>query len=264
MSIIEALILGLVQGLTEFIPVSSSGHLIILHEWLGDSGGLAFDVALHIGTLSALLVFFGRELAGLVQGLKSGASDRRLIRRIILATIPAVIFGLVVQEFAAGQFRSSLLVAVNLIIIAGFMLLAEYMFESRKPKDLGRLKKREAVAIGLAQALALIPGISRSGSTITAGLFAGLGREAATKFSFLMAVPITFGAIVKVIFAPDTLDAIAGDLPIFITGIVAAFISGCLAINFLIKFVANHSLRAFAYYRIALGAGIIAWLTILR
>jgi undecaprenyl-diphosphatase len=262
MNIIAAIILGLVQGLTEFIPVSSSGHLIVFHEILRlQDGGLAFDVALHIGTLMALVVFFWKDIMGLVSNLFQQNQEGRLARIIALATIPAVLGGVLLEDLASSTFRSTLLVAVNLMLVAALMLFAEDFIERRaNHKTLSKLSIPTGMAIGIAQVAALLPGVSRSGSTITAGLFAGLSREAAARFSFLLALPITFGAILKTVAGGDTFGHIQADPGPFIAGIIAAFVSGYVAIRFLLKFVAKHNLRPFAYYRIALGIGIILWL----
>ena len=255
MSIIEAIILGLVQGLTEFIPVSSSGHLLLLHNALGISeAGLGFDVALHIGTLAALGIFFHRDIFELVQQGIAGGPKRRLAAILAVATIPAVIAGVWLQSAAETTFRSPLLVCASLALMALVMLAAEKVAGNREHAPVERVTLRQGIVIGFAQAVALIPGVSRSGSTITAGLFAGLDRVAATRFSFLLAIPITFGAILKVLADAGTLSQVSGDPAVFVVGIVTAFFSGIIAIRFLLKFVAKHSLNVFAYYRLALAA----------
>lgn len=264
MSILEAIILGLVQGLTEFIPVSSSGHLVFLHEWFGTSeGGLTFDVALHIGTLGALLLHFHKDILLLVKGVLGKNQYTRIAWFIALATIPAVIFGMLLKDSAETVFRSSRLVALNLIIFAFFMLAAEWYAARyrRKTDELHQMTLGQALAIGAAQALAIIPGVSRSGSTITAGLFAGLGRVAATRFSFLLGIPVMVGAIIKVLSEDQAVQLISSELTLFAIGMVTALLSGVVAIRFLLRFLAKHTLAVFAYYRIVLGLVVLLFLS---
>lgn len=264
MNILEAIILGLVQGLTEFIPVSSSGHLIILHEMLGaGNGGLTFDVALHLGTLLALVLFFYKDIGRLATALFRKAEETRLAWLLALATVPAVIVGVLLEDLAASSFRSIRLVAVNLILVGVLMIAAERYGQRRaRTTSLQAVSRNQALAMGLAQAAALIPGVSRSGSTITAGLFGGMGREAAARFSFLLAIPITFGAVFKVLLEPDALASVSQETDIFAAGMVTAFLSGLFAIGFLLRFVAKHRLDVFAYYRFGLG-GLVLLLSFL-
>lgn len=255
MNIFEAIILGLVQGLTEFIPVSSSGHLVFLHQLFGiTENGLTFDIALHIGTLVALVIYFHKDIWLLVQGILGKNEYTKLAWLIVLATIPAVISGILLQERAESVFRATNLVAINLIIVACLMLLAEWFANKHTSKtSLEKISPLQAIAVGTAQAIAVIPGVSRSGSTITTGLFAGLDRVAATRFSFLLGMPITFGAIVKVLADHNALTTVGNDIGLFAVGIITALISGLFAIKFLLKYLAKHTLAVFAYYRIALG-----------
>jgi undecaprenyl-diphosphatase len=260
MSIIEAIILGLVQGLTEFIPVSSSGHLVLMHAAFGvTESGLAFDVALHIGTLLALVLFFHTEIRLLIGGILGHNNHKRLAWLIVAATVPAVIAGVLLQDLAETSFRSVRLVAVNLIIVAFLMLAAEWYAKRHYDKKtaLHKVRANQAMTIGVAQALALVPGVSRSGSTITAGIFAGLDRVAATRFSFLLAIPATFGAVMKTLLDGGG-RMIAGEPAVFAAGILSAFLSGLFAIRFLIQYLAKHDLSIFAYYRILLGLVVLA------
>lgn len=255
MSIIEAIILGLVQGLTEFIPVSSSGHLVFLHEVFGvTENGLTFDVALHIGTLVALLLYFHKDILLLIKGILGKNEYTKVAWLIVLATIPAVISGILLQERAESVFRSVQFVAINLIVVAFLMLGAEWFARRYERKvELEKVSPLQALAVGTAQAIAVIPGVSRSGSTITTGLFMGLDRVAATRFSFLLGIPITFGAIVKVMMDDGALTMLSNDSSLFAVGIVTACLSGLFAIRFLLKFLSKHTLAVFAYYRIVLG-----------
>lgn len=260
MSIFEAIILGLVQGLTEFIPVSSSGHLVFLHELFGTGDiGLTFDVALHVGTLGALVLYFYKDIVLLAKGALGKNEYTRVAWFIALATVPSVIFGIFFKDSAETVFRSSRLVAVNLIVFGLVMLAAEWYARRRMDKtdELQKTSLSQAFVVGVAQALAIIPGVSRSGSTITAGLFAGLDRVAATRFSFLLGIPIMVGAIIKVLSEDQAVQAVSSDKILFAIGVTTALLSGMFAIRFLLKFLAKHTLAVFAYYRIALGVFVL-------
>ncbi|MBW3538510.1 undecaprenyl-diphosphate phosphatase [Candidatus Parcubacteria bacterium] len=256
MQIIQAIILGVVQGLTEFIPVSSSGHLILFNDWLGfENAGLAFDLALHLGTLAALLLVLGRDFWDLAAGVwQRRPGDVQLGLLLALATVPAVIAGVVLQSAAETAFRSSTLVAVNLIAVAIAMLVVDRA--ARLDTTIKRLRPAGALGIGAAQALALVPGVSRSGATITAGLAAGLDRVSATRFSFMLSAPVIAGAIAKVLLGPGSGDALAAPA-LFAVGIAASFASGYVAIKFLLRYLSTHGLALFAYYRIALGLAVL-------
>lgn len=263
MTVIQAIILGIVQGLTEFIPVSSSGHLILFHQWLGVNetaqASFLFDMALNIGTLSALLIYFRKEIFVLARAVfNKKAKQYKLAWLLILATIPAAIFGYLLKDSAESTFRSSSLVATTLIIMGLVMLFSErYAKHLKNKSDLESVTKKQALAIGFAQAMAIIPGVSRSGATITTGLFAGMDRVAATRFSFLLGIPIMFGAIADTLLTKSALGTINSQTTLFFVGIVSAFVSGIIAIKFLLKFLAKHTLDIFAYYRIVLGVLIL-------
>lgn len=269
MSILEAIILGLVQGLTEFIPVSSSGHLVIAHKLLGidqtAQAGFLFDMALNIGTVLALLIYFRKDILLLIKAIfNKNAKEFKLAWFLVLATVPAAIGGFLLKDMAETSFRSLRLVACALIVAGFIMLVSEWYSQRLKKKtNLEKVGIKQALAIGCAQALALIPGVSRSGATITAGLFAGMDRVAATRFSFLLGIPIMFGAILSTVFEGSAFDTITSERTIFIVGIVSAFVSGIFAIQFLLKFLSKHALSIFGYYRIVLGLLILA-ITLLR
>jgi undecaprenyl-diphosphatase len=270
--LVQAIVLGIVQGLTEFLPVSSSGHLIAVPYLLGwhdpfiDS--LAFSVMLHIATLLALLVYFREDWLRLIPaGLAAirdrsfrGDPDRRLAWLLVVATIPAVIAGVALNDPIENAFREARLVAITLVIGAAILFLADRL--GPKARGMDTISFPLALGIGAAQALALVPGISRSGISISAGLFAGLNRESAARFAFLMATPITAGAGIW-----ELRKVIAGeagvDLPIvpLFAGMLAALISGLLAITFLLRYLRTHGLGVFVVYRLAFAALIVvAWL----
>ncbi len=259
MSIIEALLLGIVQGLTEFIPVSSSGHLIIVHDIFGSSENtLAFDVALHVGTLIALLVFFRNELWSLAKNAFKNNQEGKLARLIVLATLPAATIGFLLGDFIDDKVRSTLVVACTLGIVGILMLLADKYATNTEDKDKYPTTK-QGMIVGFAQVFALIPGVSRSGATITAGIFAGLGRELATKFSFFLAVPIVAGSAFGILLKDSSLITFDGSLMV---GVVAAFISGLFAIKFMLGVIKKVGLKPFAYYRIAISVMIILYIVI--
>ncbi len=250
---LEALVLGLVQGITEFFPVSSTAHLILVPKLFASHNpemeSLGFDVALHAGTLLALVVFFWRDWIKIITG------DKRLFVLIMIATVPGAVLGVLLENLVETRFRTPLIIAGGMAVF-GLVMLASEKFKSRKSvRDVGL---KDALFIGFAQALALVPGVSRSGATITAGLFAGMERKEAARFSFLLSMPIVAGACLfegrKMLHAGG-----AGGLQInlFIAGVAASFISGLFAIKYLLKFLQNHSINTFAYYRFGLAALII-------
>jgi undecaprenyl-diphosphatase len=256
MQIIQAILLGLTQGLTEFIPVSSSGHLILVGNFLNfEYSGLAFDTAMDIGTLAALFLFFWRDFWSLGHDLFFGGELRRLAVYIMIATIPAVVIGVLVEKAAETVFRSNILVAFNLIWVALIMLLADR--SSQIVTKIQNMKLKQALIIGFAQCLALVPGVSRSGSTIIAGRLLKLDRVTATRFSFLLSAPVILGATLKLVLKGSTIHDMTTAPTLYIAGILAALVSGYLSIRFLIDYLGKHGLALFAYYRIGLGVLIL-------
>jgi undecaprenyl-diphosphatase len=261
MSLFHAIVLGLIQGLTEFLPVSSSAHLY-LTRWLlnWEDPGLAFDVALHFGTLVAVLWFFRAEWIRLVTSFFSILRKRRIetpeerrVVYLVVATIPGALAGLALNEYAESTFRSPLIVG-TMLIVAGLVLWLVDRF-APKTHPLERMTMRDALIVGLAQAFAIIPGVSRSGSTITAGRAVGLTREATAVFSFLLSMPIIAAAVV--LEGPEALRAAGGDYAPLIVGVLASAFSGWLAISLLIKLVSRHSYGVFALYRFVVGIVIL-------
>jgi undecaprenyl-diphosphatase len=260
-TLFQALVVGIVQGLTEFLPISSSGHLF-LTPWLFGWGdhGLAFDVSLHLGTLVAVLWYFNHEwkiLAasgwGIVRTRRVETPEQRRVIFLILATIPGALGGLLLEDYAETVFRSPTLIASNLALFGILLWLVDRY--ATRARTLDVMRHRDALLVGLAQVLALVPGVSRSGSTITASRALGLTREAAAVFSFLMLAPITLGAVV--LKMPEAVRQADDMLPL-ITGIVAAAVSGWLAIAVLLRIVARRSYGVFAAYRVALAMVIFA------
>jgi undecaprenyl-diphosphatase len=259
----QALVLGLIQGLTEFLPISSSAHLALAPWFFGwQDPGLAFDVALHFGTLLAVLWFFRKEWALLIAAVLSIIRKRRVetveekrVIFLILATIPGAIGGLLLEEKAETVFRAQALTATALILM-GVILWAADRF-SRMTRDLATMRWLDALLIGTAQVVALVPGVSRSGSTISAGRVLGFNRESAAVFSFLMSMPITAAAIV--LKGPEVLRESGVSAPLII-GVVSAALSSWLAIAVLLRYVARHSYGIFALYRVVLGVAVLALL----
>ncbi len=262
LELLQAILLGIVQGLTEFLPVSSSGHLLLGQYFLGldqDRFGLPFDVALHLGTLLAVVVFFWGDLVRMARAFfRSLASrsisepDARLSYLVLASTVPAALIGYFLEPFFENQVRSPWVVVFNLAVVGALFIVAEVV--GRKSRTASKMKFSQAVGIGVAQAAALVPGVSRSGATITLGLFFGLRREEAARFSFLMSVPIIAGAGSLQLFEVISRGMDPSAMVDFAAGFVSSAVIGYLAIKFFIAFVADHSLRAFAYYRFALAA----------
>lgn len=252
---LEAIILGIVQGLTEFLPVSSTAHLILFpwfFNWTGELDTLTFDVALHAGTLLALILFFWRDWIDLV------FKKQRLFGLIILASIPAGIAGFFLNDIAENDLRKPLLISVMLIGVGVLMLVAE---KTNKHKHIEKIGLKDAVIIGISQAFAIIPGVSRSGITISAGLFRGFKREASAKLSFLLSTPIIAGATMLHV-NKAFVSQLNYDMGLFLTGVITSFITGIVAIKFLLEFLKRYPLNLFVYYRFVLSAVIIAviWL----
>jgi undecaprenyl-diphosphatase len=273
--ILQSAALGLVQGLTEFIPISSSAHLVIVPWLFGWSdpalGSLTFDAALHLGTLCAVVAFFASDWVRLIGAwfrsvfrLRIDDSpDTRMAWYLLLACIPGGIAGVLFEGDVTTSFHvqpiprlSMILMAVALALLGGLLLLADRLGKQKRPFT--KIGFVDAVTIGLAQALAIFPGVSRSGATITAGLALGLEREAAARFSFLLSAPIIAGAGIKSLYELAN-GASSGAIPrseliMFPVGFVVAAVSGFLCIKLLLSFLQRHSTRAFVYYRWALAA----------
>lgn len=264
MSELEALLLGIVQGLTEFLPISSSGHLIVV-PWLQDytfleqheSFNKTFDVALHVGTLAAVVSYFwadlGRMLSGWLRTLRTRSIetvDERLAWVVVVATIPAVIVGGLGEDWIDENLGEPWMIAIALIF---FGLLLGVSDRQRQDENLGEISLKQGLILGVAQSLALSPGTSRSGITITAARFMGIDRDGAARISFLMLVPVTAGAVVVKAYGAIT-DGLPDDVlgPI-VVGILASAVSGYLAIAGLLRFVRTHNYDVFVVYRVLVG-----------
>lgn len=260
MTLFQAIVLGIVQGLSEFLPISSSAHLTLVPWLLGwQDPGLAFDVALHLGTLIALVWFFWQEWMTLARALFTILKKRRIeteserrLAWVVIATIPGAVAGFLLQDYAATVFRSPALIGAMLVIMGVILWLVDRA--AGQLRGIETMRWTDAALIGLAQMFAIIPGVSRSGSTITAGRALQFSREAAAVFSFLMSLPIIAAAVVF-----EGRHAIADGItaPI-VAGVVASAISGWLAIAVLLKYIARHSYGVFALYRLVVGVAVLA------
>ena len=244
MTIFQAIIFGVVQGVTEFLPVSSTAHLILLPWFMGwPDPGLSFDVALHLGTLVALAIYFWKDWLELL-------AKPRMLAFIIVATIPGALAGVLFESQVESALRSPKIIALTLSLMALVLVVAE--LKGRRKKDLDQITWPDAITVGLAQAFALVPGVSRSGSTITAGLFAGMKRETAARFSFYLSAPIIAGAVGKKMLDIFKAGMPADQVPPFVLGIASAGIVGYLSIAFLLRYLQTHNTFLFVYYRVAL------------
>jgi len=265
MNYIISIFFGIIQGITEFLPVSSSGHLIIFHEIfkLPVENEMAFDVALHFATLLAVIFFFRKDLFQLIKSwLRSLAGKKdeysKISWFIILGTIPAAIVGWFFDDTIENFLRSPFVVIIMLVIIGAFFIIFEKI--SKFKKDITDMSWKDSVVIGLAQAVALIPGTSRSGITIIAGIGSGLKREAALRFSFLLSIPIIFGAVIKKTPQIISDNLSVNDYSILLIAFLSAFVSGILAIKYFLLFSRKHSLNVFAVYRFVLAGVLLVYL----
>lgn len=264
MTIFGSLLLGAVQGLTEFLPISSSGHLILLREILGinTAGGLAFDAILQLGTILAAAVYFRQTIAELIRdacfilirkGERVKKENKRLIYALILGTIPAAVLGLFLEEIMETVFRSAALVAIALIAGSLLFIAAEKLSQRR----LVTVNAKQGWWIGWFQTLALIPGISRSGATISGGLLLGLNRVTAARFSFLLALPIITGSGLKKLIDVIKYGSADASALHLVIGFALSFLVGWACIYWLLAYLKRHTLYAFVWYRLALALVVI-------
>lgn len=260
MSWFDALVLGALQGITEFLPISSSGHLVIVEQFFKlDVNSLkGFDVSLHVGTLLAILVYFRNDVFGMLKSFFNIILGRfskedpyaRLILYLVIGTIPVVCIGFFGEDYIDEVFRNVFSVAITLVVVAVLFLFAEFVY---KRINKGKITWLKAFIIGLFQAVALIPGVSRSGSTIIAGLFQGVTRSEAARFSFLLGIPSILGAgLLTFINASENFSNVG--FPSLLFGFVSSFLVGLLSISFLMRFLTSHTLSVFAFYRIFVAA----------
>ena len=268
MNFFSAIFLGVVQGVTEFLPISSSGHLALTEFFLNiQEAGLAFDVCLHLGTLLGVCLYFRHDFLQMIRALSNqqelggeATRQRLLILYICVGTIPAVIVGFLLKDKAETVLRSPAIIAAALA--GGGLLLLAADKAGKHLRGMESIRFIDVVLIGVFQAFALVPGVSRSGITMTAGLMVGLNRMSAARFSFLLSAPVIFGAAIYNL--PDIIlqGAVPGQMGFYLSGFAVAAVSGYLVIAFLLRFVQTHSFAVFAYYRLLL-AGMVLLVQVL-
>jgi len=255
---IHYILLGIVQGLTEFLPVSSSAHLVLFERFLGfDPPGVLLEAALHLGTLGAVLLLFRRDLIRLVRGVFHRGNERREVGRLIVGTIPIVLFGLLFQSRIEAAFTSFLVIGSCLLVTGAILFLADRAGRRAKRHE---VRLFDSIFIGLSQALALLPGISRSGSTIATGMALGIRGAEAARFSFLLSIPAILGAgLLKVIQAFSEGSIPAGEWAGLLLGALIAGAVGALAIKGLLAIIARGRLKVFGIYCLAVGASALIY-----
>ncbi len=276
MPIYQVIVLAIVQSLTEFLPISSTAHLTLIPRLLGWNSpalnSLDFDIALHVGTLAAVVAYFLRDWLQILAGgfgvnVRSGDADihhnRGLLWLLVLATLPVGLAGYIFKEQAETTWRNSYVIGAMLIAVGVVMYMAERAAALKK--TLGEVSLTDAAAIGLSQALAVIPGVSRSGITISTGLFRGLDRYAAARFSFLLATPALAGAALKAFYDLHKNGGLAADMRLpFAVGVAVSAVTGWIVIAFFLRFLRTHTLRFFVYYRVLFGIIVIALAVLAR
>ena len=253
--LIKAAIMGVVEGLTEFLPISSTGHLILAGSLLGfhDDKAKVFEIAIQTGAIFAVILVYWQKISGTVRALPYREDAQRFAFNVFIGFLPAVILGLLLGKAIKAHLFTPAVVATT-FIFGGFIIL----WAERRPastvriRDVDDMRGRDALKVGLVQCLAMIPGTSRSGATIIGGMLLGLSRKAATDFSFFLAIPTLIGAGVYSLYKERALLSLA-DLPLFGVGLVVSFLSAWVCVRWLLRFISSHSFEVFAWYRIAFG-----------
>jgi undecaprenyl-diphosphatase len=253
--LLKAAVMGLVEGLTEFLPISSTGHLILAGALLGfdDDKAKVFDIAIQTGAILAVIIVYWAKIRHTLWAVRYNADAQRLVMNVVLGFLPAVVLGLLFGKIIKAHLFTPWVVATT-FIIGGFIIL----WAERRPASAVRiesvddLRGRDALKVGLVQCLAMIPGTSRSGATIIGGMLLGLSRQAATDFSFFLAIPTLIGAGAYSLYKERALLSLA-DAPMFAVGLVVSFLSAWVCVRWLLKFISTHSFEVFAWYRIAFG-----------
>lgn len=263
---LSVIILGIIQGIAEFLPISSSAHLIIFRDLfgigsnIGEDIALSFDIALHLGTLIAIIIYFFKDFWSMfIKGITKGPKDKegKLLWYIIIATIPAAIAGLLFEDIIENAIRTNfILIAIALIAMGIIIFIVDKKFKAKK--TIKSMSIKDAIIIGCSQAFALIPGFSRSGTTIATARVMNLKKEDAAKFSFYLSAPVVLGAVV-IHLLKNGFSLIYANLSIFLVGVLVSFIAGLLCIEFLLKYLKKHDFKIFMIYRIILGVVVIVW-----
>jgi undecaprenyl-diphosphatase len=262
--LLHAVVLGLVEGATEFIPVSSTGHLILATSALGldpeSPRMVVFNIVIQLAAILAVVWVYRERIISLLRRLPTDPAARRFAAAVVVASVSAAVLGLLLEDWIDSTLFNPLTVAVALVVGGFAILLIEWAAKRREPRveEMEQIGPGDALKVGLAQCLSLIPGVSRSGATILGGVGFGLSRKAATEFSFFLAIPIMIGASALKLFKDS--DALSGaDVPFFAMGCIVAFVSALVVVRFLIRFVAAHTFVPFAWYRIVFGLVVLAW-----
>ena len=269
MLLAKAAVMGVVEGLTEFLPISSTGHLILAGALLGfdDAKAKVFDIAIQTGAIFAVILVYWEKISSIVKALPYQAEAQRFVLNVFIGFFPAVILGLLFGKLIKENLFTPWVVATT-FIVGGFIIL----WAERRPPSTVRIRAvedmrgRDALMVGLVQCLAMIPGTSRSGATIIGGMLLGLSRKAATDFSFFLAIPTLIGAGAYSLYKERALLSVE-DIPMFATGLVVSFVSAWICVRWLLKYIASHSFEIFAWYRIAFGlvvlitawTGLVSW-----
>lgn len=251
--IFKAIVMGIVEGLTEFLPISSTGHLIVVGDLINfHNDGRVFEIAIQLGAILAVVVEYRQKFTRVAMGMFNDSQSQRFILNLLIAFLPAAVVGVLFISIIKTYLFNALSVATMLILGGLVILWAERRTHEVRVTDVDSMSWKDALKVGLFQVVSMIPGTSRSGATIIGGLFIGLDRKVAAEFSFFLAVPTMFAATFYDIYKHrDVLDM--GDFPMFAAGFITAFISAWIAVRTLVRFVANHSYEIFAWYRIAFG-----------
>jgi undecaprenyl-diphosphatase len=266
-NILQAIFLGIVEGFTEFLPISSTGHLIVAADLIGfHNDGRVFEIAIQLGAILAVVVEYRKKFLGVAQGMFSDTKSQNFIRNLLIAFLPAAIMGVLFISLIKTYLFNALSVATMLILGGIVILWAERRKHQVRVTNVDDITWKDALKVGLFQVVSMVPGTSRSGATIIGGLFIGLDRKVAAEFSFFLAVPTMFAATFYDMFKHrDLLHA--NEIPMFAAGFVTAFFAAWLAVRTLVRFVANHTYEVFAWYRIAFGliilitayTGLVSW-----
>jgi len=262
------IILAIIQGIAEFLPISSSAHLIIFRDLFGIGANsvtgdlaLAFDIALHFGTLLAICLYFFKDFWNMViKGFTKGVKDKdgKILWYLVAATVPAAIVGVLFEEKIEELIRTNyILIGLSLIIMGVLIFLADKY--NKNKKDISDMTLKDAICIGCSQVFALIPGFSRSGTTIAAARCLQIKKEDAARFSFFLSAPVVAGAVILSLFKDSTISLILANANVFIVGVLVSFISGLLCIEFLLKYLKKHDFKLFMFYRIMLGVLVILY-----
>ncbi len=258
--LIKAALMGIVEGLTEFLPISSTGHLILAGSLLGftDDKSKVFEIAIQTGAIFAVILVYAQRLRATMAGLPRDPSSQRFVRNVLIGFLPAVVLGLLFGKVIKAHLFTPVVVA-STFIIGGLIIL---WVERRSPKavrihDVDQMSALDALKVGLVQCFAMIPGTSRSGATIIGGMMLGLSRQAATDFSFFLGIPTLVGAGAYSLWKERALLSMA-DLPMFVVGLLFSFISAWLCVRWLLRYIATHNFVPFAWYRIAFGLIVLA------